>query len=191
MRNEPGEQRVYFALPGQEVKIATVVDPARRMAKMRDARPDIRLLGDMPGGRQLEKQLHEWLWRDRIGGEWFRLSAAVADAISASLAVHNGTRYLSIGLGKRSQLVYAQECFGKTPSQVRSVQPESGLFDAQRCLERVFIYPNSRPSLRWFRELYAAGKIPYLKICRRVWFDPKEVRRALDEQLQAGGASNG
>jgi hypothetical protein len=64
-------------------------------------------------------------------------------------------------------------------------EPESiGLVSAQGCLEKVFPDARSRPSLRWFRGLQAAGKIPYRKIRRRVWFDAQEVRRALDKQFQ-------
>ena len=63
-------------------------------------------------------------------------------------------------------------------------EPESiGLVNAQGCLEKVFPDARSRPSLRWFKGLQAAGKIPYRKIRRRVWFDPEEVRRALDKQF--------
>jgi hypothetical protein len=64
-------------------------------------------------------------------------------------------------------------------------EPESvGLFGAESCLEKVFPDARSRPSLRWFKGLQAAGKIPYRKIRRRVWFDPEEVRRALDQQFR-------
>jgi hypothetical protein len=66
-----------------------------------------------------------------------------------------------------------------------SEQPEAmGLVGAQTCLEKVFPDAHSRPSLRWFKGLQAAGKIPYRKIRRRVWFDPEEVRRALDKQFR-------
>jgi hypothetical protein len=60
----------------------------------------------------------------------------------------------------------------------------SGLTNAQGCLEKVFPDPRARPSLRWFKGLQAAGKIPFRKIGRKVWFDPEEVRRALDKQFR-------
>jgi hypothetical protein len=66
----------------------------------------------------------------------------------------------------------------------------SGLTNAQGCLEKVFPDPRARPSLRWFKGLQAAGKIPYRKIRRRVWFDAEEVRRALDKHFHIP-ASNG
>ncbi len=59
-----------------------------------------------------------------------------------------------------------------------------GLVNAQGCLEKVFPDSRSRPSLRWFRGLQAAGKIPCRRIGRRVWFDPEEVRRALDKKFR-------
>jgi hypothetical protein len=66
-----------------------------------------------------------------------------------------------------------------------STEPASiGFVNAQGCLEKIFPDKRSRPSLRWFRALQAAGKIPYRKIRRRVWFDPDEVRRALDKQFR-------
>ena len=64
-------------------------------------------------------------------------------------------------------------------------EPESaGLVNAQECLEKIFPNACSRPSLKWFKGLQAAGKIPYRKIRRRVWFDPEEVRRAMDKQFR-------
>jgi len=52
---ESSEQRVYFALSGQEVKIDLAKDPNRRVAGMRSARPDIKLFGHIPGARGLER----------------------------------------------------------------------------------------------------------------------------------------
>jgi len=64
-------------------------------------------------------------------------------------------------------------------------EPEPiGLVNAQGCLEKIFPDARSRPSLRWFKGLQAAGKVPYRKIGRRVWFDPEEVRRALDKKFR-------
>jgi hypothetical protein len=54
-----------------------------------------------------------------------------------------------------------------------------GYVGAEKCLEILFPDPGSRLSLRFFRSLQAAGKIPYLKISRRVLFQPLEVKAAL------------
>jgi hypothetical protein len=44
--------------------------------------------------------------------------------------------------------------------------------------------PEERPSLRYFKELQAKGYIPFVRIGRLVFFDPAEVRRALDHKFR-------
>jgi hypothetical protein len=66
------QQRVYFALAGSEVKIGITTDLGQRISLLRIAHPDIKLLGHIPGGRKIEKQLHNRFSEDCIGGEWFR-----------------------------------------------------------------------------------------------------------------------
>lgn len=61
---------------------------------------------------------------------------------------------------------------------------EEGLVGLEKCLEIVFPDPDSRPSKRAFQEWQARGMIPYRKICRRVFFEPPEVRRAIDKQFK-------
>ena len=48
------------------------------------------------------------------------------------------------------------------------------------------IWPDEseRPSLRAFMEWKRRGFVPYLKIGRRVFFDPQEVRRALERRFE-------
>ena len=67
--------------------------------------------------------------------------------------------------------------------------PFEGYTSAEHCLEIIFPCPESRISIRYFRELQAQGKIPYLKLGRRTFFNPSEVRFALDKQFKrkAGG----
>ena len=55
------------------------------------------------------------------------------------------------------------------------------LVRAERCLEIVFPDELSRPTLRWFWEQKINRRIPYRKIGRLIFFDPAEVRRAIDE----------
>ncbi|MBK1877208.1 hypothetical protein [Pelagicoccus mobilis] len=52
------------------------------------------------------------------------------------------------------------------------------LVDARGLLETIF-HPNSRPSLRWLRQLQADGKIPYYKVGNLVFYDASEVRDTL------------
>jgi hypothetical protein len=58
------------------------------------------------------------------------------------------------------------------------------LVTARVCLEELFPDMRSRPSLRWFLGLKAAGVIPFRKIGRLVFYDVAEVRRALDRRFK-------
>jgi hypothetical protein len=62
------------------------------------------------------------------------------------------------------------------------VSERSGLVNAQECLERIWVDSKSRPSLRWFKQQRALGLVPYLKIGGRFYYDPREVRLALQKQ---------
>jgi hypothetical protein len=57
------------------------------------------------------------------------------------------------------------------------------LVDADTCINEVFT-PEARPSLRTFREWQAKGMIPFRKIGRLTFFDPFEVRAALDKRCR-------
>ena len=54
----------------------------------------------------------------------------------------------------------------------------SKLVDAHGLLAALFA-PDSRPSLRWLRQMQAQRKIPYIKLGHLVRFDVEEVREAL------------
>lgn len=58
--------------------------------------------------------------------------------------------------------------------------PASGpkLVDAHGLLEALFD-EESRPSLRWLRQMQAQRKVPYIKLGHLVRFDVEEVREAL------------
>ncbi len=60
------------------------------------------------------------------------------------------------------------------------VQDAHGLVGVARCIEIVFPDPKTRPSVRTFRRWQAQGLIPYKKIGRPTFFDPDEVREAID-----------
>jgi len=59
----------------------------------------------------------------------------------------------------------------------------AGLYGAEPCLHVVFPDETTRPCLRTFREWQNQRLIPFKKIGRRTFFDPVEVRRALDRQF--------
>jgi hypothetical protein len=50
---------------------------------------------------------------------------------------------------------------------------------AEKLLEALW-EQDSRPSLRWLRTQQKNKAIPYIKLGRRVWFDPEQVRAALE-----------
>jgi hypothetical protein len=63
---------VYFAEAGRRVKIGWSTRVATRLAQLQTGSADpIRLLGTEPGGRALERRLHERFASARISGEWF------------------------------------------------------------------------------------------------------------------------
>lgn len=51
-------------------------------------------------------------------------------------------------------------------------------------LREVFPDDESRPCLRWLRGMQAKRLVPFRKIGRKVYFDPEEVRRAIDTQFK-------
>jgi hypothetical protein len=67
------------------------------------------------------------------------------------------------------------------PSIEMTIQPV--LIGAKPCLEKVFPDAATRPCLRTFREWQKKRLIPYVALGRRIFFDPVEVRRALDRQF--------
>jgi hypothetical protein len=60
--------------------------------------------------------------------------------------------------------------------------PPIGLLDAQSCIDEVF-RGGRKPVLRTFRNWQAKGWIPVKKIGRFTFFDPNEVRTALDKRF--------
>jgi hypothetical protein len=62
--NSGKSARVYFASSGELVKIGVAFNPPHRVKSFRTARPDIKLLGHVAGGRKLEAQLHQQFSKD-------------------------------------------------------------------------------------------------------------------------------
>lgn len=63
------------------------------------------------------------------------------------------------------------------------------LVGAEACIAIVFPDEPSRPGLRTFREWQARGYLPVHKIGRRTFFDPEEVRAALDRRFRVNPAT--
>jgi hypothetical protein len=58
------------------------------------------------------------------------------------------------------------------------------LVSAEECIAAVFSGEKSRPALRTFREWQSRGYLPFHKIGKRTFFDPDDVRRALDRRFK-------
>jgi hypothetical protein len=75
------------------------------------------------------------------------------------------------------------------PAQTLKFQPDdspisaAGLVGAETCLRLIFPDEATRPCLRFFRDLQAKRLVPFRQIGRRIFFDPREVRAALDRQF--------
>jgi hypothetical protein len=59
-----------------------------------------------------------------------------------------------------------------------------GLFGIEGCMAVLWPNERERPSVRWFKELQLNGLIPHVRIGRLIFFDPAEVRRALDRKFR-------
>lgn len=76
---------VYFAACGERVKIGWSTKVSTRIAQLQTGSPDpIRLLATTPGGRKLERQLHERFAAARVAGEWFDLTPELRELIAAT-----------------------------------------------------------------------------------------------------------
>lgn len=58
------------------------------------------------------------------------------------------------------------------------------LVGAEDCIKIVFPCESSRPGLRTFRDWQAKGFIPVHKIGRRTFFDPEQVRAAIERRFR-------
>lgn len=78
---------VYFARQGSLVKIGMSVNPRERARKMQvGATEEIELLCAIPGGADVERNLHAAFEAYRVRGEWFRLEGHLADYIATMAA---------------------------------------------------------------------------------------------------------
>jgi hypothetical protein len=76
---------IYFIGRPGLVKIGRSVDPWARLGKLQTgAAEPLRMLLTMPGGAAQENALHRRFAHLRVHGEWFRLTADLADFIEAS-----------------------------------------------------------------------------------------------------------
>lgn len=69
-----------------------------------------------------------------------------------------------------------------TPMSTSPNHPQ--LVGAEDCIKIVFPCENSQPGLRTFRDWQSKGFIPVHKIGRRTYFDPQQVRSALERRFK-------
>lgn len=85
-REPRAPRNVYFVLDQvtDAVKIGATFNVAKRLATLRACSPvPLTLLGVIRGGGlELETRLHQHFARDRLHGEWFRMSKEIAELIS-------------------------------------------------------------------------------------------------------------
>lgn len=58
----------------------------------------------------------------------------------------------------------------------------SGLVSGEELLKIVWPDPASRPCLRWLRGLQKTKALPFLKVGRRVFFNPEKVQQELERR---------
>lgn len=75
------------------------------------------------------------------------------------------------------------------PNDVKESNVPSGLVCAETCRLIVWSDERGRPCMRTFRRYQRQRLIPFVKIGRRTFFDPAQVRAAIDKQftVQAKG----
>lgn len=66
---------------------------------------------------------------------------------------------------------------------INNIQQEPTLLGIKPTLEAVFKDPSTRPSLRTFASWKAQGFIPSVKIGKLVYYDPIQVRKAIDKRF--------
>ncbi len=75
---------VYFVAAGERVKIGWSRNVVARISQLQTANPEpISLLGVMPGGLALERQLHRQFHDARLAGEWFEKTPELVAYIAA------------------------------------------------------------------------------------------------------------
>ncbi|MGE9268425.1 MAG: hypothetical protein ACQKBY_10035 [Verrucomicrobiales bacterium] len=69
-----------------------------------------------------------------------------------------------------------------TPHTTKTTQ-EPALYSINTTLKKVFPEKSGRPSLRTFNEWRARGYYPYVKVGKRVFLCPVQVRLALEKRF--------
>ena len=77
---------VYFIQAGEFVKIGFSVNPESRIDELKTGCPfELKLLTTVPGGKKMEKELHQIFAAHRQHGEWFTFHQDIKDYIAKYL----------------------------------------------------------------------------------------------------------
>lgn len=81
---------VYFAASNGSIKIGYSTNIPARLTAIRTGNPsEVLLLGTLPGGRELEREIHAALSNYRLQGEWFKDCADVRNCLATYRSVAN------------------------------------------------------------------------------------------------------
>jgi hypothetical protein len=83
-----------------------------------------------------------------------------------------------------NQLTEHNDDMNATTTLIEQIQLATRYVDANKLLELLFDEA-SRPSLRWLRDQQKARSIEFVKIGRRIFFDPIRVKSQLDARAMA------
>lgn len=87
----PARRPVYAVLADTDaaVKFGVSSDPHTRMSSLQNGNPhDLRLLGQVDGGREVERKIFKALEKYRLRGEWFRYTGPVK-TVAAAISSNN------------------------------------------------------------------------------------------------------
>ena len=113
---------VYFATVGRRVvKIGSSTDPAQRVRDLQVANSEeVKLIGEIEGGREVERALHRTLVDERVRGEWYLQSETTMALIAALL-----NQPLLAGLIYELCQPKVTGPARRTPKQTRNISPET------------------------------------------------------------------
>lgn len=67
-------------------------------------------------------------------------------------------------------------------SEMTQVIRENKLVDAPRCIDAIF-HKEARPGLRTWMDWKAKGYLPFVRVGRRIFYDPAACRAALEKRF--------
>ena len=85
IQKKRGARNVYFILDDGLIKVGFSEFPENRLLQIKTARPSARLIGYIPGGAGLEKEIHRKLAKYKFDKEWFYYTFETREIVSQYL----------------------------------------------------------------------------------------------------------